>query len=133
MSSLHLEVLTPEKRAIDTQTESVYLQGSEGRLGIMPQHTALIARLDFGSLEYQSAGKTKTVLAGSGIVEVHNDRVTVLVKSAESKDEIDVERAKQALSRAKSRRDSKDRDVDMLRAEAALYRAVQRLKFTGAM
>ncbi len=133
MSTLQLEVLTPDKRAIETETSSVYLQGSEGRLGILPQHTALIARLDFGNLEYQTQEGTQTVLVGSGIVEVLNDRVTVLVKSAERKPEIDVDRAKQALSRAKSRRDSKDKDVDVLRAEAALYRAVQRLRFTGHM
>ncbi len=131
--SIHLEVLTPEKQAISLEVSSVYLQGSEGRFGILPLHTALIARLDFGAMTYQVGKDSKDVLCGSGIVEVQDDKVTVLVKSAEAKEEIDVERAKSAMARAKSRRDSKDREIDMLRAEAALYRAVQRLKYAGKM
>lgn len=130
---LELQVLTPEKTALNVEASSVYLEGSEGRLGILPEHTPLIAKLNFGVLEYQANGKTHHVLCGEGLVEVSNNRVIVLARSAESEPDVDVERAKQALQRAKSRIHSKDHDVNMLRAEAALYRAVQRLKFVGKM
>jgi len=131
--TIQLEVLTPEKQAINLEVSSVYLQGSEGRFGILPLHTALIARLDFGEMTYNVGNESKDVLCGSGIAEVQDGKVTVLVKSAEDRQEIDVDRAKSALARAKSRRDSKDKDIDLLRAEAALYRAVQRLKYAGKM
>lgn len=131
MSQVVLEVLTPEKQAFKSEVDSVYLQGSQGRLGILPMHTALIARLDFGMMTFAHGGKEENMLCGSGLVEVQDDKVTVLVKSAEMKNEIDIDRAKQAMARAKSRRDSKDNDINMIRAEASLYRAVQRLKFTG--
>ena len=133
MDNLHLEVLTPEKKAVDTTVRSVYLEGSEGQLGILPMHTALIARLAFGEMTYTEGGRTHKVLCGSGLVEVQDNKVTVLVKSAESRTQIDADRAKRALSRAKSRRDSNDKDIDMSRAEASLYRAIERLKFIDEM
>jgi F-type H+-transporting ATPase subunit epsilon len=130
---MKLEVLTPEKEALSSDVSSVYLQGSEGRLGILNGHTTLIAKLSFGMLEYEGSGGKNNLLCGDGLVEVQDDRVTVLVRSAEATDEIDVERAKSALNRAKSRRDSKDTDVDMVRAEAALQRALERLRYKGVM
>lgn len=133
MSDLKLQVLTPEKKAIETQIKSVYLEGSEGRLGVLNGHTTLIANLAFGILELDAGSGTEQVLCGDGLVEVSNDEVTVLVRSAERGKDINVERAKAALNRARSRRDSNDKDVDMIRAEAALFRALQRLQFAGAM
>ena len=111
----------------------MYLEGSDGRLGILPGHTTLISTLNFGVLELETTAGREAILCGSGVVEVAEDRVTVLVRSAERPGDIDVERAKSALNRAKSRRGSNDRDVDMTRAELALYRALQRLHFTGSM
>ena len=98
MSTLKLEILTPEKRAADVEVQSVYLQGSGGRLGILPGHTTLISNLDFGILEMETGkGSGESILCGSGLVEVAKDRVTVLVRSAERSDDIDVDRAKAAL------------------------------------
>lgn len=130
--TMELEVLTPESQALSAQVTSVTLQGSEGQLGILPQHTALISKLAVGVLSYQSNGAHE-LLCGSGLVEIHGNRVTVLVRSAETKEQIDVERAKESLSRAKSRRDSGDKDIDMARAEAAQTRAQHRLRFVGAL
>ena len=133
MMHLKLEVLTPEKEALSREVHSVYLEGSQGRLGILPGHTTLISKLSFGILEYETSRGKTTLLCGGGLVEVHEDRVVVLVRSAEDTDEIDVDRAKAALNRAKSRRDSKDAEVDMTRAEAALQRSLERLRFKGTM
>lgn len=129
MSTLKLQVLTPEKEAVSGDFESVYLEGSEGRLGILPGHTTLISTLDFGVMELETASGKQNMLCGKGLVEVSGDQVTVLVRSAEVAKEIDIDRAKSALNRAKSRRDSNDKDVDMTRAEAALFRAIERIRF----
>lgn len=131
--NMKLQILTPEAQVVDADVSSVYLEGSQGRLGILPGHTTLISQLDFGILEMAVSGKDEKILCGKGLVEVSNDKVTVLVRSAERGEDIDVERAKAALNRARSRRDSNDKDVDMIRAELALYRAIQRLNFAGAM
>jgi len=131
MSDMKLQILTPERQAVDATVDAVYLEGSEGRLGILPGHTTLIAKLDFGVLEMTTASGREEMLCGNGLVEVSDNEVTVLVRSAERGTEIDVERAKAALNRAKSRRDANDKDVDMTRAEAALFRAIQRINFAG--
>ena len=131
--SMKLEVLTPERQALDLRIDAVYLQGSLGRLGILSQHVALISKLDFGTLDHSGASGAGQLLCGDGLVEVHDNMVTVLVRSAESRDGIDIDRAKGALDRARQRRDSKDNDVDMARAEAALARALTRLQFAGEM
>ena len=130
MEQLHLEVLTPEKMALESEVSSVSVQGREGRLGILPRHTALISLLNFGVLEYEKDGARHKVLCGEGMVETVDNRITVLVRSAEVLDHIDITRAKGALERAKSRVHSRDKDLDSIRAEAALYRAVERLRFT---
>ena len=133
MNKLNLEVLTPERAVVDQSVDAVYLQGSQGRLGILPGHTMLIAKMSFGVLELSESGDRGELLCGEGLVEVDDNRVTILVNSAERREEIDVERAQRALDRAKQRRDSKDADIDMDKAETALNRAVERLKFTGRL
>lgn len=129
MSNMKLEILTPERKVLDLTVDSVNLQGSEGRLGILPQHTALIAKLDFGILTYTNGHKSTDILCGDGMVEVNDDVVTVVVRSAELADGIDVDRAKHAYERAKSRIHSKDEGLDSARAEQALKRANERMKF----
>jgi F-type H+-transporting ATPase subunit epsilon len=133
MSKLNLEVLTPEKAAVNREVDGVYLQGSEGRLGILPGHTMLISNLDFGVLEIREGSDREELLCGAGLVEVNEDRVTVLVRSAETREDVNVERAQRARDRAKQRRDAKDDGINLARCELALYRAIERLKFTGQM
>ena len=130
MSTIQLEVLTPEKRALSKDVKSVYLQGSQGRLGILPQHASLIAKLDFGTLEIESDSEKQEILCGAGLVEVVDDRVTVLVRSAETAEDIDVERATRAQDRANSLKNSRDKKINIARAEAALFRATQRISFS---
>lgn len=131
MNTLHLEILTPDRQVLDLPVESVTLQGSTGRLGILPDHTPLISKLAFGILEYVSKGQTQKVLCGEGLVEVLQNKVTVIVRSAETGDAVDIERAKRAKERAKSILNSKDDDMDMARAEKAFNRASSRLEFSN--
>ena len=46
---LKLEVVTPQKKALETEVDSVTLPGSEGELGILPDHIPLLTTLDTGS------------------------------------------------------------------------------------
>ncbi|MCB1044329.1 MAG: F0F1 ATP synthase subunit epsilon [Acidobacteria bacterium] len=129
MSVLHLEIMTPDRVAFEGDVSSVYLEGSEGRLGILPAHTPLIATLSFGKLRFDQTGKPREFLCGEGFLEISENRASVLVDSAEDKDDIDQDRAERALERARSRINSKEADIDLTRAEAALRRAMARLKF----
>jgi F-type H+-transporting ATPase subunit epsilon len=70
------------------------------------------------------------VAVTTGFAEVFKNKVSILVDAAERAPEIDVERARKAMERAKERlsRDRSDKEIDFVRAETALRRAVARLK-----
>ena len=72
----------------------------------------------------------KLLATSGGFLEVKNNRISLVVESAEFAEQIDVERAKSAEKRAKERL-AKKGEVDMLRAEMALTRALNRLKVSS--
>lgn len=109
-SMINLKVLTPEGSILEGAVSYVALPGSEGELGILPMHTALLARLAPGSLSYKSPEGPGIIAVGRGVVEVRNDLVTVLVENAVLEEAIDVN-----VVEARRRRlleDSEDRSLD---------------------
>jgi F-type H+-transporting ATPase subunit epsilon len=127
--AIELIIVTPQRQLLREKVASVQLPGASGELGILPGHAPLITELGNSELSYQASGGEPVVLAVlSGFAEVLPDRVTVLAETAERPEEIDVERAKEALARAEKRLASTDPDVDWDRATVALQRALVRIK-----
>jgi F-type H+-transporting ATPase subunit epsilon len=130
MSKLYLEVVTPARVVVSREVDSVVAPGSEGEFGVLPEHVTFLTGVVPGELRYASGPEKVSLAVTSGFAEVFNNRVSVLVDAAEKSSDIDVDRAKRAMERAKERltmgHDRKD--IDFLRAEAALRRAVARLK-----
>ena len=128
--AIELIIVTPQRQLLREKVASVQLPGASGELGILPGHAPLITELGNGELSYRcTSGAEPVVLAVlSGFAEVLPDRVTVLAETAERPEEIDVERAKQALERAEKRLKSTDTDVDWDRATVALQRALVRIQ-----
>jgi len=96
----------------------------------LPGHVSFLSGIVPGELR-NTAGSEKEVLAVTvGFAEVFKNKVSILVDAAERAGEIDAERARKAMERAKERlsRERSDKDIDFSRAEAALRRAVARLK-----
>ena len=98
---LHLELVTPHRVLLEEQVDSVTLPGTEGELGILPQHVPLLTTLDTGILSYSFNGKKNTVAVHWGYAQVEGDRVRVLAELAEISSEIDLPRAKEAERKAK--------------------------------
>src|SRR5919106_5363158 len=92
--ALQLDVITPERRLLSEQADSVTVPGLGGELGILPGHTPLISQLQTGVLSYTQGGATKRLLVSGGFVEVSDDRVAVLADLAERPEEIDAARAR---------------------------------------
>ena len=127
--AIELIIVTPQRQLLREKVASVQLPGASGELGILPGHAPLITELCNGELSYKLSGGETVVLAVlSGFAEVLPDRVTVLAETAERPEEIDVERAKEALARAEKRLASTDPVVDWDRATVALQRALVRIK-----
>lgn len=114
MASLHLTVVTPERKVVETEAEDVQLPGSEGYLGILPGHAALITLLKTGVLSYRSAGRSGVFAVSAGFAEISNDRVSVLADSAESPSEIDAAAAQN--ERARAEEEMKTAGIDTLDA-----------------
>lgn len=130
MGKVNLEVVTPEKVMVSQEVDMVVAPGVLGEFGVLEGHVPFLSGIVPGELHYTSGTQTESFVVSGGFAEVSNDRVSVLVDSAEKAHEIDVERARSAMERAKARLE-KGRDVediDFTRAEAALKRAIIRIK-----
>ena len=91
---LHLEIVTPEKRVLDAEVDSVTVTTATGEAGILPNHAPLISALKPGILSYSAKGSTDKLAVSGGFVEVSNNSVSVLADTAESAGEIDVAQAR---------------------------------------
>src|ERR1035438_6338275 len=123
-----LEIVTPEKKVVDTAAEEVQIPGKQGYLGILPGHAPLITELAVGEITYQSSGEKHSLAVAWGFAEVLPDKVTILAETCEHPAEIDTKRAQEAKQRAEERLKSGSTDVDYTRAKNALQRAETRLE-----
>lgn len=128
---LQVDIVTPERTVYSEEADFVVVPGTEGSLGILPQHSPLVSGLNIGVLKVIKAGTETKMAVTGGFLEVNHNKVVVLANAAEVADEIDVDRAKAALERAQGRLANRTHDIDLVRAELALRRAINRLKITG--
>ena len=130
---MELRIVTPEGEKCLVQVDSVNIPGELGEMGVLPGHTALMSTVEVGKLRYTGADGEVVMAINRGFVEVLDDVVTVLTETCESGDDIDAERANEALSRARKRLlDAQaSSNVDVARAEYALQRALTRLRAAG--
>jgi F-type H+-transporting ATPase subunit epsilon len=122
-----LEIVTPEKKVVDTAAEEIQIPGKNGYLGILPGHAPLITELAVGEITFREGSTEQKLAVAWGFAEVLADKVTILAETAERPFEIDVDRARKAKERAEQRLASGDTSVDVERALDALHRADVRL------
>jgi F-type H+-transporting ATPase subunit epsilon len=91
---LKLEIVTPERRVVETEAESVTVPTASGEAGILPNHAPLVSALRPGVLSYTLRGTTEKFAIAGGFVEVNHDKVSVLAGSAEAADEVDTAKAR---------------------------------------
>jgi F-type H+-transporting ATPase subunit epsilon len=127
---IRLEIVTGERVVYDDDVDSVVVPGSEGELGILPHHAALMTTLQPGELRVKKEGQEVLMAVSGGFMEVLPHKVTILADTAERAEEIDEARAEAAR---KSAQDSlaqaaKGGEIDPARAQAQMRRAIVRLK-----
>ncbi|MEC2073478.1 F0F1 ATP synthase subunit epsilon [Alkalihalophilus marmarensis] len=132
MSTIRVNVVTPDGKVYDGDVDMVVVRTIEGELGILPKHIPLVAPLTVGAVRLKKGNSEEQVAVSGGFVEVRPDQVTILAEAAELPSAIDADRARAAKERAESRLNSTKQDaVDFKRAELALKRAINRLDVTG--
>jgi F-type H+-transporting ATPase subunit epsilon len=127
--SIRCEIVSADKQVFSGQADIVVLPGTEGEMGILPNHAPLLTTLKLGVVTIRSHGQEEHFTVTGGIAEVQPDVVTVLADAAENVEEIDIERAQAARRRAEeilTRGAAPDTD-SYLRMEAALRRSQLRM------
>ena len=132
---IKLVIVTPQRILLEKEVEAVVVQGSEGEMGILLDHTPLVTRLKIGVLKLRLDHNTvyPVSISGGGFLEVKPEKITVLADNAELPEEIDEQRAREAKERAERRlRRGENEKIDFARAQAALQRALARLNTISA-
>jgi F-type H+-transporting ATPase subunit epsilon len=130
MKSFKVVITTPDAKAWEGDAVSATIPGLAGYLGIWANHAPLVAAVAPGvvTLRLDDAGNEKTMAVGLGFVEVSDNVVNLMTDTCEQAGEIDVDRAKKALERARERLANLQADIDRERARLAQARARARLE-----
>ncbi len=94
------DIVTQERLVFSGDVDYVSLPGTEGVMGILPNHSATLTAVAFGEVMVRRQSEQEFFAIGGGFAEIQPNHVIVLADSAEKADEIDVNRAQQARERA---------------------------------
>ncbi len=125
---MNLKIITHERVVFDEDVDEIYSKGVDGEFGILKGHIPYMTTLDIGITKVIQGKETKLFTTMGGVFQFRDDKALILTSTAECGDEIDEVRAREALDRAKARLAENDARIDAKRAEAAIARAMVRLK-----
>ena len=132
--AFQLDIVTPEKTIFSDQVDDVYLPGSEGEMGVLSMHSAMVTPLQPGELRYLKDGKNEELAIGEGFAEVTQEKVTVLTDLAVNDEEINEAKVEEAMKRAQDALEGVADDHDetaALHVIIAKSEAMLRLKRKG--
>lgn len=130
-ATIELKIITPEKILFEEPIEMLVAPAIDGEIGVLPRHYPLVTGLQVGVLRVKKEGGEEwepIAISSEGLMEVLPERISILVGAAELRHEIDVERALAAKERAEKRISAGKEKANIARAEAALQRALNRLR-----
>ena len=127
-NTLKLEIVTPDAKTYSDEVEMVTLPGSEGEMGIYPQHVALLTQIVPGEVVVRKAGRDYFLAVGEGFVEITGDRVAILTDMAIRAENIDEAKAEEARRRAEARLAEHIDDEEGAMVSAALAHSLAQLK-----
>jgi len=129
--TFQLNILAPDKAFFSGEAEQIVFDTPKGRIGLMADHMAMLASVAEGLLEICVDGKWQTAAVGQGFAEVGSGVADLFVDTVEWAEDIDIVRARQALERASERMGSDISHTEFLRSQAAMSRALARLRAAG--
>lgn len=127
-ATLKLEIVTPEAKIFSDDVEMVTLTGTEGEMGILPQHMPLMTQLVAGEIIARKNNENLFLAVGDGFVQVTGDRVSILTDMAIKADDIDEAKAEEARRLAEARLAQKITEEEAAHLQAALVHATTQLK-----
>ena len=127
-ATIKLEIVTPEAKIFSDDVDMVTLTGTEGEMGILPQHMPLMTQLVAGEIVAQKGKDTIFIAVGDGFVQVTGDRVAILTDMAIKADDIDEAKAEEARRLAEARLAQKITNEEAAHIRAALAHSMTQIK-----
>jgi F-type H+-transporting ATPase subunit epsilon len=128
MSTLRLEIVTPERKAYSEEVTHVVLPGFEGEIDVLPHHVPLVIMIKPGEIHATKGGETYDLAVGEGIAEITGGHVTVLTDVALSAEQIDEGSVEDALKRAREAlADKSTSSEELVALEASIQKSIAQL------
>jgi F-type H+-transporting ATPase subunit epsilon len=126
-NTLRLEIVTPEATFYSQDVEMVTLPAVSGQMGVLPQHVRLMTQMVPGEMIVRKDGRDDFLAVGEGLVEVTNERVSIVTNMAVAVESIDEAAAEEARQRAAARLKEKLSSEEVASVNAALARSLAQL------
>ena len=128
-NSFNLEIISPVVTVFSGEVNSVTVPGTFGSFQVLKNHAALVSSVEVGMVKIKKGSEVLEFSTSGGLFEIKNNKAILLAESIESKEEIDIERAKQSIARAEQLlKITETREDEKLEAKEAIQRAVNRIK-----
>ena len=130
MDTFGLKIIASDKVFYEGRCRKLIIPAPDGEKGILANHENMVIAIVVGTAKVQLAGEDewKDLAVGSGFAEIVNNRVTLLVDTAERPEDIDVRRAKEQQERAEEQMRQKQSIQEYYHTQASLARAMNRLR-----
>ncbi|MCH5179697.1 MAG: ATP synthase F1 subunit epsilon [Erysipelotrichales bacterium] len=124
---LRLKIINLEKEYFNGEVDLLNVNTSSGELTILANHLPLITNIKVSHMYTVNNGETIDYAIAGGTLFVNEEECKIITTAIESADEINEERAMSSKNRAEERIESSNNSIDLVRAEASLKRALNRL------
>lgn len=129
-NTFFLEIVTPDRSFLSGEVEMLIVETPDGQMGVLKNHVPMVVAIAIGPVKILKDGKWLEAVLSEGFMEVKQDKTILLCDTAEWPEEIDTNRARAAEERARERLQMQLSNVEYMRSQAALQRALSRLKVT---
>ena len=133
-NSFYLKVISANRIFFSGRCESIVVPEFDGEKEILAHHENMVIAINRGDMRFKPEGENEwqEAVVGMGLVEIMNNRVTLLVETAERPEEIDIARAQEAKERAEEQMRQKQSIHEYYHSRASLARAMARIKSASA-
>ena len=129
MDTFGLKIIASDKVFYEGRCRNLIIPAPDGEVGLLPHHENMVIAIEVGIARMEvEAGVWNEIAVGTGFAEIVNNRVTLLVDTAERPEDIDVRRAQEQKERAEEQMRQKRSIQQYYHTQASLARAMNRLR-----
>ena len=127
-NKIEINIITPTETLEYTNVEYLRAPSTEGLFGVLPGHIPSIIALDIGEIKISTSDKALYFATSGGFADINNDKIVLVLETAEESSQIDLKRAEKSLDRSKKYLDDKSNNIN--RALDSIKRAKNRISIS---